>query len=440
MKHMGAGLALSVLLHLAAGYLVIHGVEASRQLPAIREEPVEVTMVSPEELAEAEEEATREEAEQDAAEAEEAKEPEQADPAAEVQEEPQVLAAAPEPAPEPEQEPEPEPASEPAQEPEPEAALEAAAVETGPPEQAPQEEAAPEENASEAGVPEEAGQVAALPQAPETAEPARQDMRIFQPVTEFGEEDSGNRDLEGDSASEAAVSAQDEAIEDPAEHVGDGSPEVLDEAPDEAGDEPDLAEGEDTSQIAEAAEEPREPATEAPAVLGAGLADDDTDTLGVLQGEPRTSSGGVPREKPSDIVQLAARARIAPDADSEGGGSLSTARRLFSRRLSNDERVRVAMRGMPHAARADLLCMTELRGQLRIATPSYNPDILPSFRLREGSVLEPRRAAFRAAGQWYELSFRCELNPEVTRVERFSFRVGNPIPRSQWQARGFPLN
>ena len=57
MKYMGAGLALSILLHLVAGYLLVHGIEASRTLPAIREEPVEVTMVSPEELAEAEEKA-----------------------------------------------------------------------------------------------------------------------------------------------------------------------------------------------------------------------------------------------------------------------------------------------------------------------------------------------------------------------------------------------
>lgn len=75
---------------------------------------------------------------------------------------------------------------------------------------------------------------------------------------------------------------------------------------------------------------------------------------------------------------------------------------------------------------------------MRNSTPPYWPDLLPAYRLGAGSVLEVREAAFRARGQWYDLSFRCEVDADATRVLSFAFNVGDAIPRDQWRARGFP--
>ena len=93
------------------------------------------------------------------------------------------------------------------------------------------------------------------------------------------------------------------------------------------------------------------------------------------------------------------------------------------------------MRGMPPGQRLNLLCMTELRAQLAAAS-SVPPELLPSFRGLSGSVLEPRNAAFRSLGRWFDVAFRCETDSGVTRVERFSFKIGNEIPQSQWLSRG----
>ncbi|WP_428697900.1 DUF930 domain-containing protein [Stappia sp.] len=189
-------------------------------------------------------------------------------------------------------------------------------------------------------------------------------------------------------------------------------------------------------------------------------------------GLPPAGTRVLPREKPADLAvpaasgeridlsaladlgaraeaisrALATRQRAAAGGGEGGGGGGgeiaggTTATRLFSRDISDDPRMRTAMNGMPQAARVDLLCMTELRAQLRTGTPPYHADLLPSFRLEAGNVLQPRRAAFRAGGQWYDLDFRCELNAGVTRVESFSHRVGEPVPRSEWSARRFPGN
>ena len=117
---------------------------------------------------------------------------------------------------------------------------------------------------------------------------------------------------------------------------------------------------------------------------------------------------------------------------------LAEARTLFSRAVTDDPAAMTAMAGLPREMRGSELCTTELREQLRNSTPPYWPDLLPAYRLGAGSVLEVREAAFRASGQWYDLSFRCEVDADATRVLSFAFNVGDAIPRDQWRARGFP--
>ncbi|PVB59805.1 hypothetical protein DCO57_20565 [Labrenzia sp. 011] len=93
------------------------------------------------------------------------------------------------------------------------------------------------------------------------------------------------------------------------------------------------------------------------------------------------------------------------------------------------------MKGMSQGERLNLLCMTELRAQLTVVSPAP-PELLPSFRPQPGTVLEPRRAAFRGLGRWFDVAFRCETDSDVTRVENFSFKIGPEIPQSQWLERG----
>ena len=438
----GAGLALSLLLHGAIAALVLLGPEAARVLPPVTDEPIEVVLIAPPPPAR-DEEAAEEEGAQ----------------------------AEPPPPPAPEEEPAEEPAAEDAEQ------EEQPAAETPPEPQEPP-----------------------LPQSETAAAP-----RVLIPVTEFAEEDSGGAERDGEIAarestdppSEPAPDAGGEAQADEApagtdteagtetgeqagEQAGEGAPqeeaaapemETADETVDQPAEQPEPETETETETEVAALTDPGRTETETatdvevPETLAAP-GDEIGDEIGDVIGE----GIGLPRAKPEEIARLAeapadpraraeavARAIAATTPGSGGldfarpgrgaGGGLSgdlaggtTATRLFSREISDDPRMRTAMNGMPHSARVDLLCMTELRAQLRVATPPYHADLLPSFRLESGTVLEPRRAAFRAGGQWYDLAFRCELNTQVTRVERFTFRVGAPVPRADWSARGFPRN
>lgn len=145
-----------------------------------------------------------------------------------------------------------------------------------------------------------------------------------------------------------------------------------------------------------------------------------------------------------DAVLLLPEAVTKPGArpaDTPGEGKapkLNKAKTLFSRSATGDTLATTAMRDLPRGVRATTLCVTELREQLLNASPPYFPDVLPSQQLKEGTVIDAPGVAFRADGQWQELSYRCEVDAGATKVVSFAFRVGEPIPRSEWKQRGFP--
>ncbi|WP_170115915.1 DUF930 domain-containing protein [Mycoplana dimorpha] len=137
-----------------------------------------------------------------------------------------------------------------------------------------------------------------------------------------------------------------------------------------------------------------------------------------------------------EAITEAEQASDQPGLENE---TLTEAGRLFSESITDDPVARTAIADLPRGARVEQLCSTELYAQLRHASPPHKPDLLPTFRLSRGTVLEVRRAAFRANARWYDLSFRCEVDGDATRVVSFAFAVGAEVPRSEWQTRGFPV-
>lgn len=117
---------------------------------------------------------------------------------------------------------------------------------------------------------------------------------------------------------------------------------------------------------------------------------------------------------------------------------LEKAKRLFSPTAADNLIATTAMSSVPRGVRAGRVCVTELREQLLRASPPYLPDLLPSDRLKDGTTVEIPNTAFRANGQWYNLSYRCEVDVDATRVVSFAFRVGETVPRSEWKRRGLP--
>ena len=111
---------------------------------------------------------------------------------------------------------------------------------------------------------------------------------------------------------------------------------------------------------------------------------------------------------------------------------------LFSQTATGESIAVTAMGDVPRGVRAGRLCVTELRDQLRNALPPYFPDLLPSYRLEEGTVIDVPRAAFRVGGEWYDLSYRCAVDTDATKVVSFAFRVGDVLSPIEWRRRGLP--
>lgn len=139
---------------------------------------------------------------------------------------------------------------------------------------------------------------------------------------------------------------------------------------------------------------------------------------------PRATSPKTPTPKPEDA------------AEAQQGLKLHEAKTLFSQSGPVDIIAMTAMRNMPRGERVGQLCLTELNEQLLHASPAYSLELLPRERLEEGTLIEVPRSAFRSNSQWYDLSYRCEVDTQATKVVGFAFQVGEPVPRSDWKSRG----
>lgn len=277
---------------------------------------------------------------------------------------------------------------------------------------------------------------ASTPSEPEVAqeepapqEPAAQPLAIHTPVTEFAEEDTGptteEEQQEAELPTEGDADASEVAEVQPAEETPTDEPatepesEETAEAVDQTGlpDENLPEDGEVTSD--ETIEDPAETELTEAEEVGTGV-------VGPIV------TNALPPKKP------AARRGVPSTAQAGPPRPLQQARQLYSGDLRDDPRTRLAMNRMTKGERLVLLCRSELQAQLAAANPPRPPDILPSPKPREATTLEIARVAFRSRGLWYDVAFKCSTNALVTRVTSFSLKVGDPVPRSEWGARGFP--
>ncbi len=244
---------------------------------------------------------------------------------------------------------------------------------------APQEAAespTPAQAAERKPQPQAASQSDAEPSPPDDAAARQAPSPVMQPVFQFGEKDAGPRQsLDGNSP--------EDGVKTPAEDA-----ETATQAPvnAESTQEPDKKEG--------------------------------TESRVSMVEEPEAQES-----KPAD--------------DPVEAAPLAEAGTLFSRAVFDDPAARTAMGKIPRDIRGGRLCGTELREQLVHSSPPYFPDLLPSVRLQEGTVIEVT-AAFHANSAWRAVSYRCEVDAEAMKVVSFALNVGAPIPRADWERLGLP--
>jgi len=259
------------------------------------------------------------------------------------------------------------------------------------------------------------------PRAEKPAEPPKstdqakgQSLPVLRPVFEFGEKDGGPKKSQTGNASKETTSppAESKADAEVAEPVKQAkeAPVTLEAPP--ANPVPDDIHLPEVG-IAAANERKNGP------VAGASL---DATKTEIVTAPPTASPKSDPSKTPTAGKPV----------------ELTKAKTLFSQSETDDPVATTAMGSIPRGVRAGQLCATELSFQLWRASPPYPADRVRSYRLSSGSVLEVKRSEFRANAQWYDLSFRCELNEDATKVISFAFEIGAPVPRSEWRKRGFP--
>lgn len=160
--------------------------------------------------------------------------------------------------------------------------------------------------------------------------------------------------------------------------------------------------------------------------------------FGDKEAGPRKSPEGRSAKEGSESKPAPLKADEPGIAGEQAAPKLKEAKTLFSQTADADPIATTAMRNVPRDARIGRLCATELRDQLLNASPPYLPEMLPYFRLKAGTVMNVPQSAFQAGGEWYDLSFRCEVDDKATKVVSFAFRVGSQIPRSRWKERDLP--
>ncbi len=246
----------------------------------------------------------------------------------------------------------------------------------------------------------------------EQAKPAAP-MPSLNPVVEFGDRDSGPK-------------------KSPAGNSSQGEVKPATTAP-QHGAKPEQAPAEVSAEKPQTETPPARPVpddVQLPEVATADVSPERNAPLAEATGEAKTDIQVVkpPERKPPETTKT--------DAEKD---DLVKAKTLFSQSADDDPVAKIAMNGVPRRKRVAQLCRSELQQQLIHASPSFQPIIVPSQGLSQGTVLD-LRAAFRTAEGWYDVHFRCEVDDDAMKVVSFAFDVSGEIPRSQWKRRGLPDN
>lgn len=128
----------------------------------------------------------------------------------------------------------------------------------------------------------------------------------------------------------------------------------------------------------------------------------------------------------------------------EPGGMVKASRMMAAEALAHPLS-REALAMLPLLAadeRAEQLCGLEAMSQIHAWKSDFEPDRVTAYARGAtklaGRALIADGAAFRSKRRWYDLRFRCEFSPDQAAILAFEFRVGEPVPRSQWAKLGLP--
>lgn len=153
----------------------------------------------------------------------------------------------------------------------------------------------------------------------------------------------------------------------------------------------------------------------------------------------RHGPAAAPRSEPPSQPQA-----IEAAPPTEPGGMVKASRMMAAEALAHplSGQARETLPFLAADERAEQLCGLEAMSQIHAWKSDFEPDRVTAYAKGAtklvGRALIADGAAFRSKRRWYDLNFRCELSPDQAAVVAFAFRVGDPVPRSQWAKLGLP--
>jgi hypothetical protein len=101
------------------------------------------------------------------------------------------------------------------------------------------------------------------------------------------------------------------------------------------------------------------------------------------------------------------------------------------------QRIRQSLTGFADSERMVQICNIEALEQIRRAAPAFDPDTMVAYAMSDmvwrGLTLSAAGAAFRSRRKWYGIAFNCTVAPGYEGVTAFDFKLGDPIPESEWE-------
>lgn len=157
----------------------------------------------------------------------------------------------------------------------------------------------------------------------------------------------------------------------------------------------------------------------------------------VAGGRAPTAPGTVPetasKEMPPSLPTL-------PKPLTPGPPELTQATRLFSGKTLASPRSRQARKMLATLSGSERnlqLCNLEALEQVNRSRPGSAADLVAPYAMKpekvRGNSIEVDGGAFRSKRSWFNIRFRCEVDPAGQTVIAFAFAIGDAIPRDVWQ-------
>ena len=110
----------------------------------------------------------------------------------------------------------------------------------------------------------------------------------------------------------------------------------------------------------------------------------------------------------------------------------------------NNGKTEASLAKLAPSDRFQQVCDIELMEKLRHGKHSFQPDSVIAYALEDpqisGDTLQGDGGAFRSHGVWYQYSFTCAATPDRMKVLSLEYKVGEAVPRSEWDAHGLSIH